>query len=119
VTNAIRVRGEALEAQAATESRVTRGDVQESGLILKPVALSAQSARWSDWGNGSADNIRAGGLYSPAKGRRHDRTHDLRSAKIALDQRRRPDMTEPLRDNPTLGEPFRADDRGRFAQASP
>jgi hypothetical protein len=36
-------------------------------------------ARCNDWGNGSADNIRADGLYSPHKeGRRHDRTHDHR-----------------------------------------
>lgn len=32
------------------------------------------------WGEGSADNIRAGGLYSRAKGRIHDRTYDQRNA---------------------------------------
>ena len=49
---------------------MTKRFAQESGLILKPVKRSAPvRARRNDWGNGSADNIRAGGLYCPRKKR--------------------------------------------------
>jgi hypothetical protein len=64
--------------------------VQESGLILKPVKPSAPvRARWNDWGNGSADNIRASGLHRPRKKEAEDMTAPTTGAtlKIALDQR--------------------------------
>ena len=57
-------------------------------MIPKPVALSAQTARCLDRGNGSADNIRASGSYSPQK-KAEDMTAPTTRAtpKIALDQR--------------------------------
>ena len=59
-------------------------------MILKPVKPSAPvRARWNDWGNGSADNIRASGLHCPRKKEAEDMTAPTTGAtlKIALDQR--------------------------------
>ena len=71
--------------------------MQESGLILKPVKPSAPvRARWNDWGNGSADNIRASGSIVRAKrGRRHDRTHDY-WALVEPEAPRAPRWVEPV-----------------------
>ena len=60
---------------------MTRGDAQEGGLILKPVALSAQSSALA-WQRISGQHQGRRILFSAQEGRRHDCIHDQRNPEI-------------------------------------